>query len=317
MTPGAVVSARELTKTYGRGTRGVVELTFDVDPGEVFGYLGPNGAGKTTTIRTMLDLIAPTSGRIEVLGLDSRRDSTRIHRRIGYLPGELALYERMTAAEYLGYVAALRGGIDDAFAAGLADRLDLDPSVPIRSLSHGNRQKVGLVQAFMHRPDLLVLDEPTQGLDPLVQQTFYEMVTEVRDDGRAVFLSSHVMPEVERLCDRAAIIREGRLVAIEDIGDLKSRSVRTIELHFADAGRASAGERATATGDGAAPVDAFSNLPGVQDVHANGSVLRLRVTGSVDPIIKTAARFDVVDIQSHEPSLEDVFLAFYGRSEGA
>jgi ABC-2 type transport system ATP-binding protein len=300
MAPGSIVAARELTKAYG-STRGVVELTFDVEPGEVFGYLGPNGAGKTTTIRTMLDLIAPTSGRIEVFGLDSRRDSVQIHRRIGYLPGELALYERMTAAEYLGYFAALRGGVDETFVATLVDRLELTTSVPIRSLSHGNRQKVGLVVAFMHKPELLVLDEPTQGLDPLVQQTFYEMVEEVRDDGGSVFLSSHVMSEVERLCDHAAIIRDGRLVAIEDIGELQTRSVRTIELHFA----------------GAAPADAFANLPGVEDVQANGDAVRLRVSGSVDPVIKAAARFEVVDIESHEPSLEDVFLSFYGRSEEA
>jgi ABC-2 type transport system ATP-binding protein len=300
MAPGSIVAARELTKAYG-STRGVVELTFDVEPGEVFGYLGPNGAGKTTTIRTMLDLIAPTSGRIEVFGLDSRRDSVQIHRRIGYLPGELALYERMTAAEYLGYFAALRGGVDETFVATLVDRLELTTSVPIRSLSHGNRQKVGLVAAFMHKPELLVLDEPTQGLDPLVQQTFYEMVEEVRDDGGSVFLSSHVMSEVERLCDHAAIIRDGRLVAIEDIGELQTRSVRTIELHFA----------------GAAPADAFANLPGVEDVQANGDAVRLRVSGSVDPVIKAAARFEVVDIESHEPSLEDVFLSFYGRSEEA
>jgi ABC-2 type transport system ATP-binding protein len=297
MAPGSIVAARELTKAYG-STRGVVELTFDVEPGEVFGYLGPNGAGKTTTIRTMLDLIAPTSGRIEVFGLDSRRDSVQIHRRIGYLPGELALYERMTAAEYLGYFAALRGGVDETFVATLVDRLELTTSVPIRSLSHGNRQKVGLVAAFMHKPELLVLDEPTQGLDPLVQQTFYEMVEEVRDDGGSVFLSSHVMSEVERLCDHAAIIRDGRL---EDIGELQTRSVRTIELHFA----------------GAAPADAFANLPGVEDVQANGDAVRLRVSGSVDPVIKAAARFEVVDIESHEPSLEDVFLSFYGRSEEA
>jgi ABC-2 type transport system ATP-binding protein len=300
MAPGSIVAARELTKAYG-STRGVVELTFDVEPGEVFGYLGPNGAGKTTTIRTMLDLIAPTSGGIEVFGLDSRRDSVHIHRRIGYLPGELALYERMTGAEYLGYFAALRGGVDETFVATLVDRLELTTSVPIRSLSHGNRQKVGLIAAFMHKPELLVLDEPTQGLDPLVQQTFYEMVEEVREDGRSVFLSSHVMSEVERLCDHAAIIREGRLVAIEDIGELQTRSVRTIELHFA----------------GAAPADAFANLPRVEDVQANGDVVRLRVSGSVDPVIKAAARFEVVDIESHEPSLEDVFLSFYGRSEEA
>jgi ABC-2 type transport system ATP-binding protein len=300
MAPGAVVTARDLTKRYGR-SRGVVELTFEVEPGEVFGYLGPNGAGKTTTIRTMLDFISPTSGRIQVFGLDSRRDSVEIHRRVGYLPGELALYERMTAAEYLAHFAALRGGVDEAFVSQLVQRLDLDPSMRIRSLSHGNRQKVGLVQAFMHHPELLVLDEPTQGLDPLVQQTFYEIVGEVRAEGRSVFLSSHVMPEVERLCDRAAIIREGRLVAIEDIGDLKTRSVKTIDLHFA----------------GPAPVEAFANLPDVEVAEPTRDAIRLRVQGSVDPVIKTAARYEVLDIESHEPSLEDVFLAFYGKGEEA
>jgi ABC-2 type transport system ATP-binding protein len=296
MAPGPVVAARDLTKTYGR-TRGVVELSFDVEPGEVFGYLGPNGAGKTTTIRTMLDFIAPSSGRIEVFGLDSRRDSVEIHRRIGYLPGELALYDRMTGAEYLAHFAALRGGVDEAFVGQLTERLALDPSVRIRSLSHGNRQKVGLVQAFMHRPELLVLDEPTQGLDPLVQQTFYELIGEVRAEGRSVFLSSHVMPEVERLCDRAAIIREGRLVAIEDIGDLKTRSVKTIDLHFA----------------GNAPADAFAGLPGVEVVETTRDAVRLRVQGAVDPVIKAASRYEVLDVESHEPSLEDVFLTFYGR----
>jgi ABC-2 type transport system ATP-binding protein len=298
MAPGAVISAREMTKSYGR-SRGVIELTFDVEPGEVFGYLGPNGAGKTTTIRTMLDFISPTTGEIRIFGLHSRRDSVEIHRRIGYLPGELALYERMTAAEYLGYFAALRGGVDEGFAGELIERLALDPSVRIRSLSHGNRQKIGLIQAFMHRPELLVLDEPTQGLDPLVQQTFYELVRQVRAEGRTVFLSSHVMPEVERLCDRAAIVREGRLVAIEDIGDLRTKAVRTMELHFA----------------GPAPTGAFERLPGVQDASSAGDLLRLRVSGSVDPVIKAAARYEVVDLQSHEPSLEDVFLTFYGKSE--
>jgi ABC-2 type transport system ATP-binding protein len=290
-----VISARDLTKTYGR-SRGVVGLTFDVEPGEVFGYLGPNGAGKTTTIRTMLDFISPTTGRIDVFGLDSRTSSVQIHRRVGYLPGELALYERMTGAEYFAHFAALRGGVDEAFVAELVDRLALDPSVRIRSLSHGNRQKIGLVQAFMHRPELLVLDEPTQGLDPLVQQTFYELIGEVRTEGRSVFLSSHVMPEVERLCDRAAIIRDGRLVAIEDIGDLTSRSIKTIDLHFA----------------GPAPVEAFASLAGVEVATSTRDAVRLRVQGAVDQVIKTAARYEVVDVESHEPSLEDVFLAFYG-----
>jgi len=296
MPPGAVISARNLTKGYGRRP-GVIELTFDVDPGEVFGYLGPNGAGKTTTIRTMLDFISPTAGRIEVFGLDSRDGSVQIHRRIGYLPGELALYGGMTAAELLAHLAALRGGVQEPFVRELVERLDLDPSVRIKSLSHGNKQKVGLVQAFMHRPELLILDEPTQGLDPLVQQEFHKMVTEVRAEGRTVFLSSHVLPEVERLCDRVGIIRKGRLVVVEPIEDLRLHAVREIELHFA-------GDR---------PADAFAGLPGVEVLSVHGSVVRLRVQGSVDPVIKTAARFEVVDVMSHEPSLEEIFLTFYAK----
>ncbi|MGZ8605738.1 MAG: ABC transporter ATP-binding protein, partial [Actinomycetota bacterium] len=195
------VAVERLTKSYG-GVRGVEDLTFSVAPGEVFGYLGPNGAGKTTTIRTLLDFIRPTSGRASVLGLDARSDSVEIHRRTGYLPGEMALYDRLTGAEYVQHLAALRGGVEWAFVVELAERLACDLSVRIRSLSHGNKQKVALIQAFMHRPELLVLDEPTQGLDPLVQQEFHRIVEDVRRDGRTVFLSSHVMPEVERLCDR-------------------------------------------------------------------------------------------------------------------
>jgi ABC-2 type transport system ATP-binding protein len=294
----AIIRTESLTKAYGTH-RGIIDVDLEVNEGEVFGFLGPNGAGKTTTIRTMLDFISPTRGQIDVFGLDSRRDSVEIHRRVGYLPGELALYDKMTASEYLGHIAALRGGVDEAFVRRLVERLDLDATMRIRSLSHGNRQKVGLVQAFMHRPELLVLDEPTQGLDPLVQQTFYELVGEARAEGRSIFLSSHVMPEVERLCDRVAIIREGRLVAVEDIGDLKMRSVRTIQLHFA----------------GPAAAEAFASLPGVQVVSAARDSVELRVQGPVDPVIKTAARYEVVDVQSHEPSLEDAFLAFYGKTE--
>ena len=293
-----VIVAEQLTKSYGK-QRGVVELNFSVRPGEVFGYLGPNGAGKTTTIRTTLDFIRPTSGRVWVFGLDSRHDSTEIHRRTGYLPGEHGVYERMTGADFLAHLAALRGDVDWRIVRGLAERFDCDLRTRIRSLSHGNRQKVRLIQAFMHRPELLVLDEPTQGLDPLMQQEFHKLVEEVRAEGCTVFLSSHVMPEVERLCDRVGIIREGRLIAIEDIGYLKARALRTIELHFAR------------------PVSAevFSGLPSVQEVQAHGDTLRLKVTGPLDAVVKAAARFEVVDLASHQPTLEDVFLAFYGRSE--
>ena len=302
MAMSDAITLDRLTKSYGRA-RGVVDLTFSVAPGEVFGYLGPNGAGKTTTIRTLLDFIRPTSGTATVLGLDSRRDSIEIHRRTGYLPGERALYDRLTGAEYLRYLGELRGGVDRRNVTDLAERLDCDLSVKIRSLSHGNRQKVTLIQALMHRPELLILDEPTQGLDPLVQQAFHEIVEEVRREGRTVFLSSHVMPEVERLCDRVGIIREGRLVTVEDVGDLRARQVRMLDIHFAEPPRP----------------DLFDALPGVSDVEMNGDAARVRVTGSIDPVLKAAARFEVVDLQSHEPSLEDIFLTYYGegRDHGA
>jgi ABC-2 type transport system ATP-binding protein len=293
---GDMIALEHLTKSYGR-QRGVIDLTFEVRPGEVFGYLGPNGAGKTTTIRTMLDMIRPTSGRITVLGMDSRADPVKIHRRTGYLPGEMALYDRLTGAEYLRYLASLRGDVDGAYALGLAHRLDCDLSVTIRSLSHGNRQKVALIQAFMHRPELLVLDEPTQGLDPLVQLEFHRLVEEIRGEGRTVFLSSHVMPEVERLCDRVAIIREGSLVAVQDVGDLKAHAVRSISIHF----------------ETPVPRAAFERLPGVREVTAQGDVLHVTVAGPVDAVVKEAARHEVVDLESHEPSLEDIFLTFYAE----
>jgi ABC-2 type transport system ATP-binding protein len=290
-----VIVADNLTKSYGT-RRGVVELTFSVSPGEVFGYLGPNGAGKTTTIRTLLDFLRPTSGRATVLGMDSHRDSVRIHGRVGYLPGEFTLYDRMTGGEYLTYLGNLRGGVQTEHVRDLAERLDLELGIRIKTLSHGNRQKLGLVQAFMHRPELLILDEPTQGLDPLIQQVFYELVEETRADGRTVFLSSHVLPEIERVCDRVGIIREGRLVAVEDIGDLRAKEIRTLDIHFA------------------APIrpDAFEGVPGVHEAAVAGDVARVTVGGPMDAVIKRAAAFEIVDLRSHELSLEEIFLAFYG-----
>ena len=291
-----VIDVERLTKSYGT-RRGVIELTFSVAPGEVFGYLGPNGAGKTTTIRTLLDFIRPTSGRASIFGLDSHRDSLEIHRRVGYLPGEFGLYEQLTGAEYLAYLGALRGGVDEAHVRTLAARLQLDLSVRIKALSHGNRQKVALAQAFMHRPELLILDEPTQGLDPLMQQAFYSLLDEAREAGRTVFLSSHVMPEVDRVCDRVGIIREGRLVTVEDIGELKAKQLRTLDVHLANH----------------TDPRAFGAVPGVRSAESAGDVLRLTVTGSMDPVVKELARHEVIDVVSHEPTLEDVFLTYYGE----
>jgi ABC-2 type transport system ATP-binding protein len=291
-----VIEARRLTKRYGRA-RGVEDLTFEVGPGEAFGFLGPNGAGKTTTIRTLLDFIRPTSGWVRVFGLDPRREGVRVHRRVGYLPGELAFYERMTGEEVLRSFAELRGGaaVVSARASQLADRLGVDLSRRIHELSHGNKQKIGLVQAFMHDPDLLILDEPTQGLDPLVQQTFHAMVEEERTRGAAIFLSSHVMPEVERLCDRVGIIREGRLATVADIGELKAKALRRIEFHF----------------DEPVPASVFEGLPGVKDVTAHGDSVLLSVEGAVDLVVKEAARHRVLSLETREPSLEEAFLAFY------
>ncbi len=295
----AVIRTEQLTKSYGRN-RGIVGLELEVATGEVFGFLGPNGAGKTTTIRVLLDLIRPTSGRAVVLGLDSRRESLAIRARSGYLPGELSLYPRLTGRQTLRYLANLRGGVDWGYVAELAERLDCGLDEKVAELSTGNKRKLGLIQAFMHRPELLILDEPTSGLDPLVQHEFAHLIGEVRDAGQTVFLSSHVLPEVQRVCDRVAFIREGELVAVEDVDDLTGRAVREIEIVFAR------------------PVSSavFAGLPGVTEVVANGSAsggtstLRLTVSGSLDPVVKRLADFEVLNLTSREPDLEDVFLTF-------
>ena len=291
-----IIHTEELTKSYGKN-RGINDVSLDVRPGEVFGFLGPNGAGKTTTIRTLLDFIRPNNGTATVFGMDAHRQSREIRRRIGYLPGDLALYEKLKGAEMLRYGGNLRGGVDWKEVEVLAERLDSDLSRPIRTLSHGNRQKIGLIQALMHKPELLILDEPTNGLDPLIQQVFYQLITEVEE--QTVFLSSHNLPEVERVCDRVGIIREGRLIAVEEVSALKSRALRQLEIHFG------------------APVseDAFANVAGISDLSVEHNVLRCTVKGTLDAVIKAASRFEVVNLISHEPSLEDIFLAYYDRGE--
>jgi ABC-2 type transport system ATP-binding protein len=293
-----IIATESLTKFYGKH-RGIEDVTFAVERGEVFGFLGPNGAGKTTTIRTLLDFLRPTRGRAAVFGLDSRADSVEIHRRTGYLPGELALYEHMTAEDHLRYLGHLRGGVGLAEIRQLADRLSCELGRRIGELSRGNKQKVGLIQALMHRPELVMLDEPTTGLDPLLQHEVHGLIAEARTEGRTVFLSSHILPEVEALCDRVGIIREGRLATVERIDALKEHAVRRVEIHFADT----------------APVEAFRALPGVRDVASQDGVLRCTVTGSLDAVIKAAAVHTVTNVVSHEPNLEEIFLAFYGEAD--
>ena len=295
-----VIHTEGLTKFYGK-QRGVLDVSLAVEQGEVFGYLGPNGAGKTTTIRMLLDFIRATRGRATIFGLDMHRNSLQIRRRIGYLPGELALYEKLTGAELLRYLSYLRGGVDWTYVEELAGRLDYALSQQIHSLSHGNKQKLGLIQAFMHKPELLILDEPTIGLDPLMQQEFYCLIDEVKAEGRTVFLSSHILPEAERVCDRVGIIREGQLITVEDVQALKARALRRLEIHFATP----------------VPQDTFANVAGVRDVTVQDSVLRCTVVGALDALIKAAAQFEVVNVISHEPSLEEIFLTYYRQGENS
>ena len=296
----AIIQTEKLTKSYG-AQRGIVDVDLEVNEGEVFGFLGPNGAGKTTTIRTILDLIHPTSGRALVFGIESSADPIAIHRRIGYVPGEFTLYDRLTGGQTIQYFANLRGGVDGAYQRSLIERFDIDPKRRFKELSKGNKQKIGLVIALQHRPELLILDEPTSGLDPLVQQSFYELVREARDEGRTVFLSSHILSEVERTAHRVAIIRDGRLVKVDSVEGLRDLAHHHVELRFT----------------GPVPTDAFEHLPGVSDVSAEDHVLRMRVAGAITPVVRAAAQYELLDFVSREPTLEETFLAQYGRDDGA
>ncbi|MEO8273821.1 MAG: ABC transporter ATP-binding protein [Chloroflexota bacterium] len=293
----AVIETEKLTKSYGP-FRGILDVDLVVNEGEIFGFLGPNGAGKTTTIRILLDLIRPTGGRARVFGIDATADPVQIHRRLGYLPGEWNLYDRLTGAETITYFGNLRGGLDRKYVDELVQRLDLDPSRRFREYSKGNKQKVGLICALQHKPELLILDEPTSGLDPLVQQTFNELLFEGRTAGRTVFLSSHIISEVERTCDRVAIIREGRIVRLDTVEGVRSLAAHEVELRFAE------------------PVAAapFAAIPGVTNLVEEGRTLRMLVTGLIAPVVRLAGQYDLVDFVSREPSLEEVFLAEYGSA---
>jgi ABC-2 type transport system ATP-binding protein len=295
--PSAVLT-EGLTKTYGSRT-GIDSLDLQVQEGEVFGFIGPNGAGKTTTIRLLLDLIHPTAGRAQVLGLDSHKDSLAIRRSLGYLPGDFGLDTRVTAREQLAYFGRIRGLTDLGEAPALAERLGLDLDVPMGRLSRGNRQKIGLVQALFHKPPLLMLDEPTTGLDPLVQDTFLQMLRETRDEGRTVFLSSHILSEVERVCDRVAIVRGGKLAALETTESLLEKRRKRVTMLFSK------------PADGAV----FAKLPGVSDVEVEGNAMRLRLRDGIDAVVKEAARHTLLDMSVVHPSLDEIFMSYYQEQE--
>jgi ABC-2 type transport system ATP-binding protein len=295
-----LIRASGLTKYYG-SRRGLDGLDLEVRPGEVYGFLGPNGAGKTTTIRILLDLIRPTKGTVEVLGEAPRRGGTALRRRLGYLPGDFLVGGGQTARELLTHLGYLRGGVAAAKIDALADRFDLDLSVRIGSLSRGNRQKVGVVQAFMHEPELLILDEPTTGLDPLIQQRFLELVAKSRTAGQTVFMSSHVLSEVQQSADRVGIVREGMMVAVEEVETLRRRAVRRVEVHF----------------DEPVSAEAFTGLPDVLDLVVDGTILRCRLTGRADGLVKAVARFGVASLTVEEPDLEELFIVFYRGEEAS
>jgi len=296
MSEKTAVMTQGLTKSYGK-VRALRGIDLEVQRGEIFGYLGPNGAGKTTTIRCLLDLIRPDGGTVRVLGLDPQADPVAVQARTGYLPGELALDPNMTVEDTLRYFDALRGNaVDWGFVRRLTERLDLDLKPQIKNLSHGNKQKVGVVQALMHRPELLLLDEPTLGLDPLMQREVLRLITEAQENGATLFFSSHIMSEVEAVAERVAIIRKGVIVEVAEPATLINRALRRAHVRFKQ------------------PVDIgpLANVPGVTVLSQDdGASVLLQVEGEMDGLIKALAAFPVSDFETERPSLEEVFLAYY------
>lgn len=289
------IRTEALTKRFGT-VGALADLDLEVAQGEVVGYLGPNGAGKTTTLRLLLGLIRPTSGRGEIFGLDSERQAVEAHRRVAYVPGEASLWPSMTGAETLHLFGRIQGKVDVAYRDELIDRFQLDPSKKVRAYSKGNRQKVVLIAALMSRSDLLMLDEPTSGLDPLMEQAFRRCVHEAREHGQTVFLSSHILSEVEALCDRVAILRNGRLAEFGTLAEMRHLSALSVEATF----------------EGSPPD--LSRVPGVEVVEVEGSRVRLHVNGPVEPLLKVLAATGVHQLLSREPSLEELFLAHYGAT---
>ena len=287
--------AEGLSKRYGT-IDALRDLDLEVAEGEVLGYLGPNGAGKTTTIRVLLGLVRPTAGRAEIFGLDCQRQAVDAHRRLAYVAGEASLWPSLTGAETLHLLARVQGRVDPAYRDELVGRFDLDPSKKVRAYSKGNRQKLILIAALMSRADLLVLDEPTNGLDPLMEQAFRHCIHEAKERGQTVFLSSHILSEVEALCDRVGILRNGALVEMGTLAEMRHLSALTVEATF----------------DGSVPD--LSRVPGVTSVETVGRVVRCQVHGTVEPLLKVLATSGVHELLSREPSLEELFLAHYGES---
>ncbi|MBW8172232.1 ABC transporter ATP-binding protein [Ornithinimicrobium sp. Arc0846-15] len=296
----AAIEINGLTKRYG-SMFAVNDLDLRVNAGEIFGFLGPNGAGKSTTIRILLDQIRANDGSASIFGRDIRADSLEIRRMVGYIPGDLALYPKLTGKQTLDYFARLRGGVEKSYVDELAERLKADLSRKVGEYSTGNRQKIGLIQAFMHRPKLLILDEPNAGLDPLIQQEFHSLLTEAREAGGTVFLSSHTLSEVERVADRVGIIRHGRLIEVSRVDELKSKAIRRLDFEFVEP----------------APEGMFDNVPGIRSVEIDGVHARVSFDGGINDLLKAAMTREVANLHSREADLEEIFLAFYRDDESA
>ena len=295
----AAIGTSKLSKDYGMG-RGLFELDLRVEQQEVFGFLGPNGAGKTTMIRCLMGLIRPTAGSAQVFGLDCMHDYVAVKRRVGYVPGDMPQFGSLRGSEVVAHLGAMRGGADLKVVRNLAERFSLDLSRRYREYSSGNKQKLGIVLAFMHRPPLLILDEPTSGLDPLNQQEFYKLLKEARDGGATIFLSSHILSEVEHACDRVGIIRSGRLVRIADLDELHSTRFHHVELEFAPGAKV--------------PIAAIRSAAGVEEVVVDGHIVRCTVRGTFEPLLDAIRGATVTNLVSHEPSLEELFLEYYQES---
>jgi ABC-2 type transport system ATP-binding protein len=292
----AAIQTSKLSKNYGLG-RGLFDLDLQVEAQEVFGFLGPNGAGKSTTIRCLMGLIRPTAGSAHIFGLDCIRDYVAVKRKVGYVPGEMPQFGSLRGSEVVAYLGALRGGVDLKSVRTLAERFNLDLSRRYREYSSGNKQKLAIVLAFVHRPQLLILDEPTHGLDPLNQQEFFALLSEAREGGATVFLSSHILSEVERMCDRVGIIRSGRLVTIADLDELHAIRFHHVELEFAPGTDI--------------PVKAIRSAAGVEDVVASDNTVKCIVKGSFEPLLDALRGTTVTNLVSHEPNLEEIFLEYY------
>ncbi|HYR49326.1 MAG TPA: ABC transporter ATP-binding protein [Candidatus Eisenbacteria bacterium] len=292
------IRTSRLTKDYGIG-RGLFDLELEVSPQEVFGYLGPNGSGKTTTIRCLMGMIRPSSGTAHIFGLDCRRDSVAVKRKVGYLPGDIPQFGSLRGKEVVAYLAGVRGGVEPKTVRSIAERFDLDLGRRFREYSSGNKQKLGIVLAFMHKPELLILDEPTSGLDPLNQQEFYSLLRESREGGATVFLSSHILSEVEHVCDRVGILRAGRLATVAQLEELQHIRAHRVEIEFAQ--------------DAEVPDAAIRSAAGVEDVNVDGRRVTCTVRGTFEPLFNAIRNAKVTDLVSTEPSLEEIFLSYYSE----